>query len=118
MKLRLHENSIRARLSRREVEQFAEAGRVEDALDFGDGALLCYVVEASSTEAPHATLVDSVIRIELPAKDADEWARGDRVGISGTHGPVSILVEKDFQCLHGADEPDADAYPNPLAAKL
>jgi hypothetical protein len=24
------------------------------------------------------------------------------------------LVEKDFQCLHGGEERDPDAFPNPL----
>lgn len=117
MKLRLHENSIRLRLNRREVEEFADAGRVEDAVDFGNDVLLSYIVEASDTEAPRATLMANVIRIELPARDAGEWARGDRAGISGADGRLSILVEKDFQCLHSAAGLDAGAYPNPLAAK-
>jgi hypothetical protein len=113
MKLRLYDNSIRVRMNRTEVAQFAEAGRVEDACDFGDGALLAYVVEAShDVKAPRTTLVDSVIRIELPAKDAEDWARTDRVGISGER----ILVEKDFQCLHDPSETDPDVFPNPNAA--
>jgi hypothetical protein len=113
MKLRLHENSIRVRLNRTEVAQFAQAGRVEDAIDFGDGALLAYVVEASAdAQAPRATFLSSVIRIELPAKDVEQWARTDRVGISGER----ILVEKDFECLHDASETDPDAFPNPNAA--
>jgi hypothetical protein len=120
MKLRLHDNTIRVRLNRSEVEQFAEAGRVEDAVDFGGGSLLSCVLEGSHTEAPRATLLGNVIRIELPAKDAGEWARGDRVGISGEQTldadrRLSILVEKDFQCLHGTSDPDPDAFPNPLA---
>ena len=121
MKLRLYENTIRIRMNRTEVAQFAEAGRVEDAVDFGDGSMLSYVVEGSSeAESMRAKLVDSVIRIELPAREAEEWARTDRVGISGEQ-PVdsskrlAILIEKDFQCLHNAAETDPDAFPNPLA---
>jgi hypothetical protein len=35
--------------------------------------------------------------------------------IEGKSGPLHILVEKDFQCLHGDAETNADAFPNPLA---
>lgn len=120
MKLRLHGDAIRIRLSRSEVAEFAEAGRVEDAVDFGEGAMLRYVLEASpDANAPRASLRAGVVRVELPANDAQQWARTERVGISGeqTLGPdkrLSILVEKDFQCLHDSDESDVDAFPNPL----
>lgn len=123
MKLRLHENTIRVRLNRTEVAQFAEVGRVEDAVDFGDGSLLAYVVEASPhANAPRAMLLGSVIRIELPASDVGEWARTDRIGISGEQmldadKRLSILVEKDFQCLHNASETGPDAFPNPAATQ-
>src|SRR5258708_6479055 len=123
MKLRLHANSIRLRLSRNEVEQFAEAGRVEDAVEFGEDIMLSYVLNASAhANAPHAALLGNVIHIDVPASEAQNWTRTDRVEIAGEQqiGPdkqLSILIEKDFQCLHGEDEPDPEAFPNPLAAK-
>ena len=114
MKLRLYDNSIRVRMNRTEVARFAEAGRVEDACDFGDGSLLAYVVEASpDLEAPRATLVDSVIRIQLPERNAREWARTEQVGISSER----VLVEKDFQCLHDPSATDPDFFPTPNAAR-
>jgi len=42
------------------------------------------------------------------------WADGDAVELEGIHSEVSILVEKDFQCLHKPAERDPDAFPNPL----
>lgn len=122
MKLRLHDNTIRIRMNRTEVAQFAQAGRVEDVVDFGNGSLLSYAIEMSSTEAPRARLLDSLIRIELPEADAGEWARTDRIGISGEQmleagKRLSILVEKDFQCLHGEHEAESEAFPNPLATR-
>lgn len=120
MKLRLHGDAIRIRLSRSEVAEFAESGRVEDAVDFGEGAILRYVLEASpGANRPRASLRDGVVRVELPARDAQQWARTDRIGISGeqtlgTDKRLSILVEKDFQCLHVSDESDPDAFPNPM----
>jgi hypothetical protein len=55
----------------------------------------------------------------VPAALAVEWYTTDRVSISGEQPlesgkSVSILVEKDFQCLHGEVGRDPDAYPNPL----
>ena len=120
MKLRLHGNEIRVRLNRNEVAEFAEAGLLEDAVDFGEGSTLTYVLEASpNANDPKASFRGGVVRVELPARDAQQWVLTERVGISGeqTLGPdkrLSILVEKDFQCLHDSDESDVDAFPNPL----
>ncbi len=84
MKLRLHRNEIRVRLNRNEVAEFAEAGRVEDAVDFGEGAILTYVLETSPNgTVPNASWRGGVVRVQLPAQDAQHWARTDRVAISG-----------------------------------
>jgi len=39
------------------------------------------------------------------------------VSIAGD-GPVQVLVEKDFRCLHGTDRWDPDAWPDPLAEQF
>lgn len=71
MKLRLHGNEIRVRLNRNEVAEFAKAGRLEDAIDYGDGAILTYNLETSpNANAPKASLRGGVVRVELPANDA------------------------------------------------
>ncbi len=112
MKLRLQGNSIRLRLNRNEVAVFLDTGHIQDTVHFG-GAVLAYAVEVSKdTPAPQAFFENNAIRITLPVDDAREWARSDRVGISARDQQLSILVEKDFQCLH---EPDPHAYPNPDA---
>lgn len=54
------------------------------------------------------------VRVLLPGACVLAWAESDQVSIAG-HGPVQVLVEKDFQCLHGPDRRDPDAWPNPLA---
>ena len=114
MKLRLHGNSIRLRLNRDEVAEFAETGRIQDAINFSGGARLAYALEVS-TEAADARVwfEGDTIRITVPAGDAQAWAQSDRVGISALDQQLSILVEKDFQCLH---EPDSKAFPHPNAA--
>jgi hypothetical protein len=123
MKVRLHGNSIRLRLTRPEVAQFAETGRVEDAVDFGNGAALTYSLERSSTAAATRVAYSGRgIAVQLPGAVADEWTGTDRVGISGEQAigegrSLTILVEKDFKCVHNSSEQDEDAYPNPLLAQ-
>ena len=121
MKLRIHENSIRLRLNRSEVAQLAETGRVVNAVEFGPSGKLSYSVSATNgLDAARAFFANGDIRVEVPAGVAREWAATDRVEIAGEQSgaggrALSILVEKDFQCIH-KDSENEEAYPNPLAA--
>jgi hypothetical protein len=114
MKLRIHGNTLRLRLTRSEVARFAEQGHLEDAIEFAPNARFTYSLERSNDAgAPRALYEDGRLRIQVPSAEADEWAGTDRVGISGGES-VAIAIEKDFKCMHGDREEEADAYPNPL----
>jgi hypothetical protein len=120
MKLRIQGNSLRLRLSQSEVAQFSKTGFVEDGVQFAPGANFAYTLESSSNiPAVQASYQNGWLRIQVPAAAGIEWFTTDRVGLSaeqplesGKH--LSILIEKDFQCLHGDVDRDPDAYPNPL----
>jgi hypothetical protein len=120
MKLRIQGNSLRLRLSQSEVAQFSKTGFVEDTVQFAPGASFSYALESmSSLSAPKALFTNGWLRIQVPGADATAWACSDRVSISGEQAidsikRLAILVEKDYQCLHGGEERDPDAYPNPL----
>jgi hypothetical protein len=120
MKLRIHGNSLRLRLSQSEVAQFSKTGFVEDSIQFAPGASFSYALESlSSLSAPKALFSNGWLRIQVPGPDATNWACSDRVSISGEQAidsgkTLAILIEKDFQCLHGDAERDPDAYPNPI----
>ncbi len=120
MKLRIQGNSLRLRLNQAEVAQFSKTGFVEDSIQFAPGANFAYALESlSSLKKPQALYSNGFIRIQVPGRDADDWVRTDRVGISGEQPlesgkPLAILIEKDFQCLHGDEARDPDAYPNPI----
>ncbi len=120
MKLRIHGNSLRLRLSQSEVAQFSKTGFVEDSTQFAPDVKLTYTIESSSSlPAPQASYQDHWLRIQVPAAAATEWFTTDRVAISEEQPledgkRLSILIEKDFQCLHGDESRDPDAYPNPL----
>ena len=56
------------------------------------------------------------ICVSLPEGKAKQWAANpEEIGIEGVDSGVQILVEKDFQCLHGSAEPDPLGFRNPLA---
>jgi hypothetical protein len=120
MKLRIQGNSLRLRLSQSEVAQFSKTGFVEDGIQFGPGASFAYALESmSSLSAPQAIYSNGWLRIQVPGAEATQWACSDRVSLSGEQPlesgqRLSLLIEKDFQCLHGGEERDPDAYPNPL----
>jgi hypothetical protein len=125
MKLRLQYNSIRLRLKRSEVEQFARLGRVEERIVLGSShdANFHYTLEAASAVPSLEVVVTArSIIVRVPIRDAVRWASTDEVSIEdrlSVGGPVTlrILIEKDFACLDGTEEQNADSFPNPLASR-
>ncbi len=118
MKLRLHANTLRLRLSQSEVARLAETGRIEETLTFAPGQTLAYAIESASDAAVTASFDGNRIRIAVPAAVAKDWIESDQTGIEGANGEVRVLIEKDFQCLHGTTEEDVDTFPNPMADKF
>jgi hypothetical protein len=124
VKLRIHGNSLRLRLNQAEVAQFSKTGFVEDNIEVAHGASFCFALESlSNLASPRASYQNGELRIQIPEASAHEWATTDRVGVSGEQPissgkSLSILIEKDFQCLHGDEPRDPDAYPNPTRAAV
>lgn len=116
MKLRIQNSSLRLRLTRKEVAAFAATGRVAAETHFPSGQRLTYALEISNSEERlAATFDDGHIIVCVPKHLAGEWAHTDRVGLE-EHAGMTILVEKDFKCLHGpVHRVDEDAFPNPNA---
>jgi len=121
MKLRIQENSIRLRLTQKEVGELRRAGRVEATICFTPGRALSYSIESlAEASEPTVTFQDNAIRTVIPAEAAIRWADTDEIGIeayqaAGPNLELRLLIEKDFQCLHRTTEQEPDAYPNPLA---
>lgn len=120
MKLRVQDNSIRMRLNRREVSQFATEGRVEARIEFAGNRKLSYVLERAEGLHMQAAFEGDCIHVRVPAPLAIEWTTTDEVVIRQRQtlaggGVLDIVIEKDFQCMHsGSDGPDPEAFPNPL----
>jgi hypothetical protein len=123
VKLRLQFNSIRFRLKRREVEQFVRTGRVEERIiiGVGDDQTFDYVLESTgAVSSPRATFSARGVLVQVPSDEVVKWCSTDRVGIEGqqtvdNETSLLILIEKDFACIDGTEQENADTYPNPLA---
>ena len=118
MKLRIQGNSLRLRLNRSDVEQFRTSGICVESLRFDSDSHLTYTLETSSRlTGMEVQYVQDSIRVRLPLDMAEEWAGSDRISLSLSRaGGPSLLIEKDFQCLHREERnpaDDADAFPNP-----
>ena len=116
MKLRIQGNSLRLRLTQKEVAQVRDRGRVESLIEFSPGQELAYLLERSiHAKSVTAAFDGRAIRVTLPARVMTEWAESDQVSIEApSQAGLHLLIEKDFQCLHGRGEQDRDAYAHPL----
>lgn len=115
MKLRIRGNSIRLRLSRGEVEQFANDEPVAEVVDFGTRRLT-YALEWSENGTVDALFDGERIAVRIPKANGLDWALSDQVSVSAETGDLRILIEKDFACLSprpGEDE--SDMFENPSA---
>lgn len=120
MKLRILNDSIRLRLDRQEVERLGAGGTVRCATRFPAGAPFGYELGAGG-EAVSAAFVDGVMRISVPVTALAAWAGDDtRVGIRESlpldAGELTVLVEKDFECLEPRPgESQSNRFRNPKA---
>ena len=124
MKLRVHGNSLRFRLTQSEVASLAAGERVEASVRFAPGPsdVLTYAVQPSSQSPDiESRCSGQEICVTLPHNVIQVWAASKQVSIEslqpvGNDASLRVLVEKDFRCLHsGSGEPqtEIDAFPNP-----
>jgi len=119
MKLRIKGDSLRLRLSQKDVQQLMTTGVVEVTTHFASGPALRYAVETrAEAESIAAEFADMRIVVTLPERDVRAWAKSEQVGLYGETGLLAIAVEKDFACIDRDDPEDVDAFPNPKGAAV
>ena len=117
MKLRMNESSVRLRLRRSEVEQFAREASIESATPFPDGRTLRVRLIAADVNGPLVSFTGEVLEVSVPKAASVEWTSSAKVEIFGRHGSLEILVEKDFRRTSLPSPDDEDRYPNPRSPK-
>jgi hypothetical protein len=81
VKLRLRHNSI-LRFGKSEVEHLLESGKCRETIIFpGDHRLECALAFSAATKIA-VSLVDALIRVEVPEPDLAGWCSSDQVGLS------------------------------------
>lgn len=115
MKLRIEDDTLRLRLSKQELQDFAETGRVEAAVHFGatHEHRLTYALERG-TERPESMAAEEPVQVHyepgaltvlVPFLIARTWLETDQTGFShdlplAENQHLHILVEKDLDCTH------------------
>jgi hypothetical protein len=126
MKLRLQFNSIRLRLKQSEVDRFIRTGQIEERIMSGtsDRESFYYLLEANdAVSAPKGCIASNGVVVQVPTAHALKWALTSQIGIEAEQAvdnktSLRILIEKDFACLDGTEEQNADTFANPLAGPL
>lgn len=111
MKLRIHDNSARLRLSRTDVDRLSRGETLEEKIEFQPGHALSYSLAVEPVDQAGARMEGSAIRFFVPSARAARWLGSAEVGVTGP----GVVIEKDFQCLHRESSEDADSFPNPNA---
>ena len=118
MKLRIRGNSIRLRLLRGEVAEFASTGTLRETINFGASNLTYILQIADGANDLSANFADGEIVVSVPTATARKWTETETVSLTGEQKNadgefLKILIEKDFVCLDRiGDEDNRDAYPN------
>ena len=109
---------MRLRLTKTDVQQLAETGKVFDKISFGVEQLSYSLKAAEDINQPEASFSINNIAVLIPGRFANSWHGNNVVGIeatqnTGNNETLYILIEKDFQCLDVTTEDQSDSYTNP-----
>ena len=118
MKLRIRGNSLRIRLSKKEVAKIAEDGYLEEQTSFGENKFIYALEKVDKGNELTASLDLNKITVFVPSVLVNSWPENDITGFNANM-PLSgkdslfLLLEKDFICLDETTEDQSDNYENP-----
>ena len=121
MKIRIYDDSIRLRLDRAEVGRIGEGDSVDCVTRFPGGDAFHYRLAAADVEESSASFTNGCMAVTLPRAIARHWAEDDsEVSIRAEQrldqGALTLLIEKDFECLDPREgEDQSNRFKNPKA---
>ncbi|HNP20122.1 MAG TPA: hypothetical protein PKL31_16910 [Fulvivirga sp.] len=119
MKIRIKGNSLRLRLSKTAISQLKQKGIVSQQISFGGNMLTYQLKIDKAITQVQADYINNVISVNIPNELAAKWTDTEMVGFDeevkyGNGQSISVLVEKDFQCLTAREgEDETDLFTNP-----
>lgn len=122
MKIRLRNDSVRFRLTQKEVAALAAGSEVTSATHISPSHRLTFSLCGWTGEAILANSLDDGVCVLVPAGQLDDWCNSDEVSLQASQhvsGDVALelLIEKDFACLAPrAGDDDEDCFPHPRGA--
>lgn len=120
MKIRIKGNSVRMRLSQKDVRELDEKGHVLETTQFPNGEFFDYSIVIEPVRHVRAFVLENGIQVVLPEESERTWAGSDEVSVSAAldlpeGGQLAVLIEKDWTCLADRTEDESDLFPNPRA---
>ena len=120
MKIRIHDDSIRLRLDRDEVERVGRGETVTCRTHFPRDRVLTYCLMVDDGPRVTASFHDHAISVVIPRGQAARWAATEQVSVQGQESAgglsLNLLIEKDFECLEPRPGENQDnRFPNPKA---
>ena len=114
MKIRIQSNSVRLRLSRTEVDQIGHGIAITESTQFPSGEFR-YILDVHDIgDEILSDYAEGILKISINRTVAGNWSSSQEVGLkSNGQNPISILIEKDFQCLTERGEDESKLFPNP-----
>jgi hypothetical protein len=119
MKLRIHGDSVRLRLTQAEVRRLAAGEALGQTTHFTAASQFLVSLKTSPDAVAMTASFDAGrMTVVIPAAQIRPWADSDQVGLqavqpAGAGHTLQLLVEKDFRCLHSTPEDNPDAFPDP-----
>lgn len=118
MKLRILGNSIRLRLTKKEVASLTTSWTLQEKTPFGEKNFFYALQVVQDGDQLSADFNDGRITLFIPVSLVNNLAQTDLVGVETTlflprGESLNLLVEKDFKCLDEPSTDQSDMYDNP-----
>ena len=118
MKIRIKGDSIRFRLTQKEVKTLSENGKIYDRTNFGNQEFNYGVVLKEDIDNLNISFKNNSITLEMPDTSGKSWYVNDIITFENVlktskENDLYLLLEKDFTCLDNTIEDQSDNYPNP-----
>ena len=101
MKLRIHDSSLRIRLSAADIGALKRSGEIVSIVPFDGDSHLVYRVQANG-DSLGLTFLDGMISVCVPEPELDQWESClDKPLCNADIGGIRVLIEEDLPCRHG-----------------
>jgi hypothetical protein len=119
MKLRINQQSIRLRLSQKDITNLRNNASVSVPLYWGmqEDDMLVYKLSIIEEGISQVKIRPEEINVIILRKELHDWLQHDEnisyeVAFPTLSGPLAVLIERDFKCLTPRKEDEGDLFEN------